>query len=393
MRKILKPLKENKRITSFTLFSTIVVTLFTVWTVHEALKAEVVFAADGEEQTVKTNNETVGELLEELGINVEEDDQLSHSIDAKIIDGMEINFEKAYTITMEIDGKVSEYVTTAATIGQFLDEAGFDFTKYDKVSASKIEFINKNRKIDVEKAFQVKLTDGDQKAKKIWTTAMTVEQFLEENEIEMSKHDKVKPELDEELDSESKVKITRIEKETEESEEEISFKTEEKTDSSLEKGKSYIDQEGKKGKVLKTYEVTYKNGEESDREVIEEKVLKESKKQIIIVGTKPKPKPNKYEKGKTYVMEATGYGPDCKGCSGTSAAGLNLKAQPTPKVIAVDPRVIPLGSKVWVEGYGEAVAGDTGGAIKGNRIDVLLPSESYAASNWGRRTVQVKVLN
>ncbi len=42
------------------------------------------------------------------------------------------------------------------------------------------------------------------------------------------------------------------------------------------------------------------------------------------------------------------------------------------KMIAVDPKVIPLGSKVWVEGYGEAIAGDTGGAIKGNRIDILL---------------------
>ena len=44
------------------------------------------------------------------------------------------------------------------------------------------------------------------------------------------------------------------------------------------------------------------------------------------------------------------------------------------KMIAVDPKVIPLGSKVWVEGYGEAIAGDTGGAIKGNRIDILLGS-------------------
>ena len=46
------------------------------------------------------------------------------------------------------------------------------------------------------------------------------------------------------------------------------------------------------------------------------------------------------------------------------------------KMMAVDPKVIPLGSKVWVEGYGEAIAGDTGGAIKGNRIDILLGSDS-----------------
>lgn len=62
------------------------------------------------------------------------------------------------------------------------------------------------------------------------------------------------------------------------------------------------------------------------------------------------------------------------------------------KLIAVDPAVIPLGSKVWVEGYGEAVAGDTGGAIKGHKIDVLMPSTSKAKA-WGRKTVKIKILN
>ncbi len=75
-----------------------------------------------------------------------------------------------------------------------------------------------------------------------------------------------------------------------------------------------------------------------------------------------------------------------------SAMGHNLTANPNMKLIAVDPSVIPLGSKVWVEGYGVAIAGDTGGAIKGNKIDVLMPDKG-TSSNWGRKTVTVKVLN
>ena len=59
-----------------------------------------------------------------------------------------------------------------------------------------------------------------------------------------------------------------------------------------------------------------------------------------------------------------------------------FKANPNTKVIAVDPTVIPLGSKVYVEGYGNAIAEDTGGAIKGNRIDRFIPSEQDAI-NFG----------
>jgi 3D (Asp-Asp-Asp) domain-containing protein len=94
--------------------------------------------------------------------------------------------------------------------------------------------------------------------------------------------------------------------------------------------------------------------------------------------------------GRTFYVSSTAYTAYCAGCSGRTATGINLRANPSKKVIAVDPRVIPLGKKVYVEGYGLAVAGDTGGAIKGNKIDVFMSSKSQALS-WGRRTVKVTV--
>ncbi|MHC8968657.1 3D domain-containing protein [Priestia aryabhattai] len=96
--------------------------------------------------------------------------------------------------------------------------------------------------------------------------------------------------------------------------------------------------------------------------------------------------------GKSMTVEATAYTANCAGCSGTTATGVDLKANPNQKVIAVDPSVIPLGSKVYVEGYGEAVATDTGGAIKGNRIDVFVPSEGDA-QQFGRKSVKITVMN
>ena len=95
---------------------------------------------------------------------------------------------------------------------------------------------------------------------------------------------------------------------------------------------------------------------------------------------------------KEMTVTATAYTAYCPGCSGTTATGIDLRANPDQKVIAVDPSVIPLGSRVWVEGYGEAIAGDTGGAIKGNIIDLFMPNEQDAL-NWGRKTVKIKVLD
>lgn len=92
------------------------------------------------------------------------------------------------------------------------------------------------------------------------------------------------------------------------------------------------------------------------------------------------------------TVKATAYTASCEGCSGITATGINIKANPNQKVIAVDPSVISLGSKVYVEGFGEATAADTGGAIKGNRIDVFIPSKQDAI-DFGVKHLKVTILN
>lgn len=95
---------------------------------------------------------------------------------------------------------------------------------------------------------------------------------------------------------------------------------------------------------------------------------------------------------KEITVTATAYTASCEGCSGITATGVNIKDNPDKKVISVDPSVIPLGTEVYVEGYGYAVAADTGGAIKGNKIDVFIPDQQDAI-NWGKQQVEVKILN
>jgi peptidoglycan hydrolase CwlO-like protein/3D (Asp-Asp-Asp) domain-containing protein len=87
-------------------------------------------------------------------------------------------------------------------------------------------------------------------------------------------------------------------------------------------------------------------------------------------------------------MQATAYSGDAVTASGSAT----VRDGSSYSTIAVDPRVIPLGSRVYVEGYGYAIADDTGGAIKGNIIDLFFPSEAEC-ENWGRRSVTVYVLN
>ncbi|WP_264739841.1 LysM peptidoglycan-binding and 3D domain-containing protein [Cytobacillus firmus] len=98
------------------------------------------------------------------------------------------------------------------------------------------------------------------------------------------------------------------------------------------------------------------------------------------------------EAGKSLTVTATAYTASCEGCIGITKTGVNLIDNPDAKVIAVDPDVIPLGSKVFVEGYGYATAEDIGGGIKGNEIDVFIPGEPDAMQ-WGRKEVKVTILN
>ncbi len=92
-----------------------------------------------------------------------------------------------------------------------------------------------------------------------------------------------------------------------------------------------------------------------------------------------------------FTVAATAYTAECEGCSGTTMMGVNLRENPDEKVIAVDPDIIPLGSKVYVEGYGYAVASDIGGGINGHEIDVFL-ADKNDAEEWGRQEVKVAIV-
>ncbi|EJQ70111.1 hypothetical protein IG7_02784 [Bacillus cereus HuA2-4] len=183
-------------------------------------------------------------------------------------------------------------------------------------------------------------------------------------------------------------KVREMEKEKEETKaQEIAKAKEEAKAREIEKAKEEAKAKAKAQEIAKAKE------EAQAREI--EKAKEEAKAKEA-TKTQEVSKNNTQSAKRELTVVATAYtaDPSENGTYGgrvLTAMGHDLTANPNMRIIAVDPKVIPLGSKVWVEGYGEAIAGDTGSAIKGNRIDVLMGSKSKAM-NWGRQTVKVKVL-
>ncbi len=155
-------------------------------------------------------------------------------------------------------------------------------------------------------------------------------------------------------------------------------------------GEDKVLDEGEDGKKTTIIKITYADGEEYSREKVSSEETA-PKDKIILRGTKIVWKTLDTAEGeirywKKMRVYATHYDSHCPGCNEWTATGMRQGKG----VIAVDPAVIPLRSKVYVPGYGPAVAGDTGGAIKGNIID--LGFEDAKTAGWSAKFIDIYLL-
>ncbi|MEH7887056.1 ubiquitin-like domain-containing protein [Bacillus sp. JJ1609] len=362
---------------------------------YEGTKKTVALTLDGQERVIKTHANTIQELFNDLDISLRSEDYLSLAANTKVQNDLAIVWKPAKQVEVIQNQEKKTYWTAADTVKDFLKEQNIVLNEHDQLNLNPDAKLKKDMKIAIQRAFPLKLVVGGKK-QDVWSTSTTVADFLSQQGITLNKLDRVEPELKQTVTKNAVINVIRVEKVTDVVEEPINYAVITKNDSNLEKGKQKVVNEGQEGLLSKRYEVVLENGKEVSRKLVSEKKMKEKQDKVVAMGTKvlvaQVSRGSSEPAGKEIYVSSTAYTANCNGCSGYTATGINLRANPNAKVIAVDPRVIPLGTKVYVEGYGYAIAADTGSAIKGFKIDVFFPSKSDAF-RWGNKRVKIKILN
>ncbi len=242
--------------------------------------------------------------------------------------------------------------------------------------------------------FHVLLFKKD-KAQEILTAKRTVAGVLREQGIPWESHDLVVPALDAAVTEGMEIDLGLVERRVRTVQRKAPFVTLTDYTDTLNVGEIIDVEAGKDGLAEQEIETYFLNGEEAFEKVLKSKVLIPGKNAKVMEGTALKQKLYPLKKRarvrKTLTMEATAYYPGAEDtwpyASGISASGLKAGYG----IVAVDPRVIKLKTPVYVEGYGYAIAGDVGGAIKGHKIDLCFDTYEEAV-RFGRKKVKVQIL-
>lgn len=311
-------------------------------------------------------------------------------------------------VEIHCDGEVKTVERSSKSVYRALVDADIYVDAYDNVLPSLDVRVEDVDLIIVERGTVLTLTDADVTTEQK-TNATTVAEFFEEKGMTIGEYDEVTPELTAPVTEGMTINVVRIEKEVTEKVVSLPYKTEKRKTDELLNGESKVIRNGKKGSKSIYTETVYRNGVKISSGVKEEVVTAEPVTEIIEIGTKvipatgsrngnviTAPDGKKYTYSKVITCTATAYDAsyESNGKWGPiTATGKSLRVG----MVAVDPRVIPLGTKLYIEApdgswvYGYAVAEDTGGAIKGNKIDLFYPTAS-AARQFGRKTANVYIL-
>lgn len=305
-----------------------------------------------------------------------------------------------YTVALDrvelaVDGQTYRWKTFSPTVSKVLHEKRIILNQGDEVIPAPASVVREDTKIQVIRAFKVQITAGG-KTIDFNTIARPVKAVLAKAKIEFDNDDIVKPGLETVLKPGDKVKVIKVRSEIITKNVAINPETEYRSDKNLERGVRKTIRSGKPGLAEHQIQVTYHDETLIKQTTLTKKTLKAPINEIIVVGTRPIVRTlvtsrGSYRYTEAKVMVATAYYPGPESC-GKYADGYTYTGKKAGYgVVAVDPRVIRLGTQLYIEGYGRAEAADIGGAIKGNKIDLCY--ETYKeALRFGRKKIKVYIL-
>ena len=213
----------------------------------------------------------------------------------------------------------------------------------------------------------------------------TIKEFLDEQGIKYDSNDKITPNLDTKLKDNIQVKIVKVDIKEQKEYKKIPFEITINEDNKLFKGETVIVQDGNDGEKETVYKLIYEDNKLVKKKLVSEKITKNPTDKIVKRGTKENAVvASKSKTSRSMSVVATAYSSGTITSTGT---------KPKWGTIAVDPTVIPYGTKVYIPKFNMTfTAEDCGGAIKGNKIDIFMGNEQEAY-NWGRSTIDIHILN
>lgn len=356
----------------------------------KALAKDVTLTVDGHQVSIATMENTVEQLLKTYNIILNPTDKVEPSLHTALKDGMRIRVIRATAVRVSDAGHVTTIYTTASSIKDMFKEAGISIRTEDVVQPDIDQPIYPGLYVNITRAVPVTLIADGQK-RVIYTTCGSVAQLLTDIGIYVGPKDKVSPDLNAAIESGMAVEIVRVNEAYEIEEEAIPYKTIIRDNNDMLYGQQKVVQAGQNGRLERKILVVYENGQAISRKVVAENIAVQPKNRIVERGTirsfvTSRGEAIRYTKVLTMVASAYTAGYD--GVDNTTSTGRKVQHG----IVAVDPTVIPLGTRLYIEGYGFAVAADVGGAIKGNKIDLYMETISKARA-FGRRIVKVYILD
>jgi 3D (Asp-Asp-Asp) domain-containing protein len=279
----------------------------------------------------------------------------------------------SHVVLFTTDGATSENASSAATVGDFLQQHGINVADADYITPSLDTPLSDRMSIEYRAAVPVTIVMGNRR-ETLLTSAPNVGALLDAENIHLGAADLVRPSIDQTIPSNGVVHVIRVLQWERIEKRAIAMLTVRRTDLALRPGTTKVIAKGHQGERDVTVAFEQRDGQDITARVIASHVVSKPRPRIIVFSPK----------AIAMAMIATAYTADCGGCSGVTAIGRPAGYG----IVAVDPSVIPLGTHLYIPGYGSALAGDTGGAIRGNRIDLGFNSFG-AAMRFGRRAVTV----